>query len=130
MISAAALIAGSQVVYGAAPSDRDAAVSVVRAAAKAGDKEAQFELARRLEEGRDVAVDLRAALRWYVRAGSATRAPSVAYSAPLGRFGGSMTILGSSVVRPGIPEAVAQANRLRAILRAAGNHQNDIGERR
>ncbi|MEN7536461.1 SEL1-like repeat protein [Aurantiacibacter flavus] len=88
------------------------------AAAKRGDKIAQYELGRRYEEGDGVDRDLERALRWYTRAAKSTASETSVYSGPVGseRHGRAIGIRNPNY-RVGLPAAAFRADAVRQMLK-------------
>lgn len=96
----------------------DGSLQAILAAAKRGDKYAQYELGRRYEEGDGVNQDLALALRWYMRASKSEETQIFVYSGPVGseRHGRAIKVLKPGN-RVGLPAAAFRIDALRQLLR-------------
>ncbi|MXO65951.1 SEL1-like repeat protein [Altericroceibacterium endophyticum] len=90
------------------------------AAARRGDKHAQYELGRRYEEGDGVDRDLKLALRWYTRASKSSESQTYVYSGPVGseRHGRAIKVR-NPAYRVGVPAAAFRADAIRRILKGS-----------
>jgi hypothetical protein len=82
--------------------------------ARAGDKPAQFELAQRYEEGRDVPVNLPAARVLYEAAAASSGGPVPVWTPRVGDVPGRVVFLETGIKTPGLPAAQQRLQALEA----------------
>lgn len=113
---AARSIIGSDLHFATAAPELQRLVSLARA----GDKLAQYELAQRYEEGRDVPMNLAAARLLYEAAAASSGGPVPVWAPGVGGVSGRVVFVESGIKTPGLPAAQQRLKAMDAKVASDG----------